>query len=131
MSGPERSVPTAVVRVSLRQSRRVLQCSRRGVKVSHEIGHLALHDTLVAEADGLVDRWQDHCRVAVVLVGSVNEISKPRPRAQTLWSCQLSLDLQQRRIDLPELRCRQLSRKGTIARGVERNGRIFHPTNCR
>ena len=48
MSGPERSVPTAVVRVSLRQSRRVLQCSRRGVKVSHEIGHLALHDTLVA-----------------------------------------------------------------------------------
>src|SRR5207237_3274182 len=63
-----------------------LQNTRRRVEPIGKISDLLCHGVLIAESDCLIHGWQHHRGVTIVLVRSVNQVSEPRARDETVWS---------------------------------------------
>ena len=53
---------------------------------------------LLTGADGFVHRWKNDVRVAVVLIGRVDEIAIPGTRTETFRARQRALDTEKRAV---------------------------------
>ena len=77
---------------------RSLQCARRRIESSSEIIDFASSDRCIAGSDRFSHRWKHHRRIAVILVGGVDEVPEPRSRDETFGSCKLAFNFDESRI---------------------------------